>query len=62
MNSFSLEKTTLSWWVTASTSVPQQNYHLGPFNSREEAKISRDAHVENLDEETGDVVALIKQR
>ena len=62
MNSFSLEQTTLSWWVTVSTSVPQQSYHLGPFNSREEAKISRNAHVKDLDKKTGDIVALIKQR
>lgn len=63
MNSFSTHQQTLSWWVEIYTSVPQKSYYLGPFNSREEAKISRGAHVEALyHKEARDIVALIKQR
>jgi Domain of unknown function (DUF1816) len=63
MNSFSPHQSTSSWWVEIYTSVPQQTYHLGPFQSREEAKISRGAHVEDLyHQEARDIVALIKQR
>jgi Domain of unknown function (DUF1816) len=63
MNLFSLHQPTLSWWVEVYTSVPKQTYHLGPFNSREEAKISRSAHVKALDHKVvRDVVALVKQR
>jgi Domain of unknown function (DUF1816) len=63
MNLSSLPLPTLSWWVEVYTSVPQQTYHLGPFNSREEAKISRSAHVEALDRKViRDITALVKQR
>jgi Domain of unknown function (DUF1816) len=63
MNSFSPHQPTLSWWVEVYTSVPQCTYQLGPFQSREEAKISRSAHVEDLYQtEARDIVALIKQR
>jgi hypothetical protein len=63
MDLFSLNQTTLPWWVEVSTSVPQQTYHLGPFNSLEEAKVSRGAHVEVLHHMgTRDIVALVKQR
>jgi len=63
MNSFSTLKSTLSWWVEVCTAVPQQNYCLGPFKSREEAKLSRGAHVDTLyHQQTRDIVALIKQR
>jgi hypothetical protein len=62
MNSFPLCQPTVSWWVEINTSVPQQTYHLGPFNSQEEAKLSRGAHVEALyHQEARDIVALIKQ-
>ncbi len=62
MNAFSRHQTTLPWWVEVYTSVSQQTYHLGLFNSREEAKLSRGAHVEVLlRQETRDIVALIKQ-
>lgn len=63
MNSSPLNQTTPSWWVEVSASVPQQTYDLGPFNSEEEAKMSRGEHVEALyDQEAGDIIALIKQR
>ena len=63
MHSFSPPQITLAWWVEVYTSMPQQRYVLGPFKSREEAKISRGAHVDALyHQETRDVVALIKQR
>jgi hypothetical protein len=63
MKSFSLVESPLSWWVEICTSAPQQSYHLGPFNSQEEARISRGAHVESLyHTEMRDIVALIKQR
>jgi Domain of unknown function (DUF1816) len=62
MNAFSLLQTTVRWWVEISLSAPQQTYHLGPFKSREEAKLSRGAHVDALyHQETRDIVALIKQ-
>ncbi len=52
-----------AWWVEIYTSAPQQTYYLGPFNSREEAKVSRSAHVDSLyHQETRDIVALVKQR
>ena len=63
MNSFSLHQPTSSWWVEVNTSVPQETYHLGSFNSQEEAKLSRGAHVEDLyHKEARDIVALLKQR
>lgn len=63
MNSFSLHQPTSSWWVEVNTSVPQKTYHLGPFNTQEEAKLSRGAHVEALyHKEARDIVALLKQR
>jgi hypothetical protein len=63
MNSLSPHQTALSWWVEVYTSVPKQAYQFGPFKSREEAKISRSAHVEALHQkEMRDIVALIKQR
>ena len=63
MNSSSLHQTTLAWWVEVCTSVPQQTYRLGPFNSQEEAKISRGAHVEALyRQEARDIVAVTKRR
>ena len=63
MSSFAPGQPTSSWWVEIYTSVPQQTYDLGPFKSREEAKISRGAHVEALyHKEARDIVALIKQR
>ncbi len=62
MNSLSPQQSVLSWWVEICTFVPQQTYHLGPFSSREEAKLSRSTHVEALfHKETRDIVALIKQ-
>jgi Domain of unknown function (DUF1816) len=62
MNSFPLNQTPLSWWVEVCTSGPSQTYHLGPFNSREEAKISRGAHVQALcQKEARGIFALIKQ-
>lgn len=62
MNSLSPQQSGLSWWVEVSTFVSQQTYHLGPFSSREEAKLTRSAHVEALlHKETRDIVALIKQ-
>lgn len=52
----------LPWWVEVYTSVSQQTYHLGPFKSRAEAKLSRGTHVEGLlKQETRDITALIKQ-
>jgi hypothetical protein len=52
-----------SWWVEVYTSAPPRTYHLGPFESREAAKVSRGAHVEALYyTEARDIVALIKQR
>ncbi|MCY7393559.1 MAG: DUF1816 domain-containing protein [Leptolyngbyaceae cyanobacterium CAN_BIN12] len=63
MNSLSLHQPKSSWWVEVYTSIPQETYHLGPFNSQEEAKISRGAHVEVLYyKDARDIVALIKQR
>lgn len=63
MNSLSSHQSTLSWWVEVYTSFPQKTYYLGPFNSQEEAKTSRGAHVEALyNNEARDIVALIKQR
>ena len=63
MNLFSLHQPIPSWWIEVYTSVPQQTYHLGPFSSREEAKISRSAHVEALDHKVvRDITALVKQR
>ena len=62
MHSFLLNQTTSPWWVEVYMSVSQQTYQLGPFKSREEAKLSRGAHVEGLlHQETRDIVALIKQ-
>jgi hypothetical protein len=61
MNTFSLSQTTSAWWVEVSLSIPQQTYHLGPFNSREEAKLSRGTHVKDLlHQTTRDIVASIK--
>jgi hypothetical protein len=63
MNSLSPRQSTPSWWVEIYASVPQKTYHLGPFNSQEEARISRGAHVEALyHKEARDIVALIKHR
>ena len=62
MHAFSPQQSSLSWWVEVSTSVLRQTYYLGPFNSREEAKISRRAHVQALDKNARDIVALIQQR
>lgn len=63
MNSFSTLQSTLAWWVEVCTSVPKQAYYLGPFKSREEAKLSRGVHVDTLyHQKIGDIVALIKQR
>jgi len=63
MKAFSLPQIALPWWVEVSLSAPQQTYHLGPFKSRSEAKLSRGAHVDTLfHQETRDIVALIKQR
>jgi len=63
VNSFSTLQSALAWWVEVSLSAPQQTYHLGPFKSREEAKLSRGAHVEALyHQEKRDIVSLIKQR
>lgn len=63
MNTFSSSQTALPWWVEVYMSVSQQTYHLGPFKSQVEAKLSRGAHVEALlHQETRDIVALIKQR
>ena len=62
MNSFSPHQPTLPWWVEVYIAVSQQMYHLGPFKSRAEAKLSRGAHVNDLlQQETRDIVALIKQ-
>jgi hypothetical protein len=62
MNAFSPPQIALPWWVEVSLSAPQQIYHLGPFKSRAEAKLSRGAHVEGLlHQATRDIVALIKQ-
>ncbi|PSB16975.1 DUF1816 domain-containing protein [Phormidesmis priestleyi ULC007] len=61
MNSLSPHQSTLSWWVEVYTSFPQKIYYLAPFNSREEAKTSRGAHIEALyNNEARDIVALIK--
>jgi len=63
MNFLSPHKSSLAWWVEVNTSVPRQTYHLGPFKSREEAKISRSAHVDILRQQEGrDILAMIKQR
>lgn len=63
MNPFSTLQSTLAWWVEVSLSAPQKTYHLGPFKSREEAKLSRGAHVDALyHQKTRDIVALMKQR
>lgn len=63
MNSLLPHQSTLSWWVEVYTSFPQQIYYLGPFNSREEASITRGTHVESLyNNKARDIVALIKQR
>jgi hypothetical protein len=63
MNSFSPHQPTVSWWVEVNTSAPQQTYHVGPFNTQEEAKLSRGAHVDALyHKDARDIVALIKQR
>ncbi|HEY9618805.1 MAG TPA: DUF1816 domain-containing protein [Crinalium sp.] len=62
MNVFKLPQVTLPWWVEVSLSAPQQTYHIGPFESRAEAKLSRGAHVEELlHQATTDIIALIKQ-
>jgi len=63
MHSFLLNQTTSPWWVEVYTSVSQQTYQLGPFQSQAEAKRSRGAHVEALlQQETRDIVASIKQQ
>ena len=63
MTLFSSRKPKLSWWVDIYTSIPLQTYQLGPFKSREEAKVSRGTHVDALyQKEARDIVALIKQR
>jgi Domain of unknown function (DUF1816) len=63
MSLSSLYQPAPSWWVEVYISVPQQTYHLGPFNSREEARISRSAHVGALDHKViRDITALVKQR
>jgi hypothetical protein len=63
MNAFSLLQTTVCWWVEVSLPAPQHTYHLGSFKSQAEAECSRGAHVDALfHQETGDIVALIKQR
>ncbi len=63
MSPFSPHQFPSSWWVEVYTSVPQQIYHLGSSKSREEAKISRGAHVEALQQKKAkDVIALLKQR
>jgi hypothetical protein len=62
MNLLSPRPPTHGWWVEVYTSASQHTYHLGPFDSREEAKLSRGIHVEDLyHKETRDIVALIKQ-
>lgn len=63
MSPFSPHSSPSSWWVEVHTAVPQQIYHLGSFESREAAKVSRGAHVEALQHQKArDVVALLKQR
>jgi hypothetical protein len=62
MNSLSTIQMKTSWWVEINASAPQKTYYLGPFNSREEAKLSRGAHVESIYKMGSDIVALIKQR
>lgn len=62
MNVLSPHQPTVFWWVEIYTSAPQQTYHLGPFNSKEEAKTSRGTHIEALyHKKTSDIVALIKK-
>ncbi len=62
MNTLSRHQTTSPWWVEVYTSTSRQTYHLGPFKSQAEAKLSRSAHVESLlHQATRDVVALVKQ-
>jgi hypothetical protein len=62
MKLLSPRQSTAFWWVEVCTSAPQQTYRLGPFNSREEARISRGTHIEALyHKKTSDIVALIKQ-
>ncbi|MBC7971086.1 MAG: DUF1816 domain-containing protein [Verrucomicrobia bacterium] len=61
MNSLATLQSALDWWVEVSLSAPQKTYHLGPFKSREEAKLSRGTHVDALyHQKTRDIVALIK--
>ncbi len=63
MNAFSTLQSTLAWWVEVSLSATHHTYHLGPFKSREEAKLSRGAHVDVLyHQKATDIVALLKQR
>lgn len=62
MNTSSRHQTTSPWWVEVYMSASRQTYHLGPFQSQAEAKLSRSAHVEGLlQQATRDIVALIKQ-
>ncbi|MBW4639602.1 MAG: DUF1816 domain-containing protein [Gloeocapsa sp. UFS-A4-WI-NPMV-4B04] len=62
MNTLFSSQPTSAWWVEVSLFIPQQTYHLGPFNSREEAKLSRGTHVKDLlHQAPRDIVALIKQ-
>jgi hypothetical protein len=62
LNPLSTMPTKTAWWVEINTSAPQKTHYLGLFDSREEAKFSRGAHVESLYRKGSDIVALIKQR
>ena len=55
------DQSKLSWWVEISTSVPRRTYYFGPFDSQQEARLSRAGYVKKLyQQETGDIVALVK--
>lgn len=52
----------LSWWVEINTTVPRCTYYFGPFDTQNEARLSRTGYVEDLyQEEARDIVALVKQ-
>lgn len=62
MNLLQSNQSEFAWWVEINTTVPRCTYYFGPFDSEQEAQLSRSGYVEDLyQEEARDIIALVKQ-
>ncbi len=48
----------LSWWIEVFTAHPLCIYYFGPFETKQEAQVAQEGHLEDLRAEGADIISM----